>query len=387
MARKQQFFYKGRRKKRSFAIIPTVILLLFFGVGIVLFYSTQKYAVISDDGVAVKLPALENGSSEEAGTDSENREFQTIDVTVEFGEADYSGVEASAGKAVPQMRAIYVPYEDVNAEAISGYQSRLSSGNALLLDLKGPNGYLAYYSDAAVARSYGLNMAAPGTKEELTEIVQSLKESKVYLIAQISCCRDEILGAHSTEVCLRNGFDMYYYDESGYWLDPYSMIVRNYTVQLVQELWDMGFDEVVLQDIAHPVVAEVENADGTVTKPISYTRDMSTTPSPLGGISGLAVYVADQLSERERGKYLSAYLSSSTALVKADPENGQDGELFFKLFDRVYYNTDKYAYTFNVQDVSPFCTTGSLKNRFIPVVINYLPENTSWVLVDQQEQT
>ena len=60
-------------------------------------------------------------------------------------------------------------------------------------------------------------------------------------------------------------------------------------------------------------------------------------------------------------------------------------QLAGKLYDRVYYNTDKYAYTFNVQDIEPLCTVGSIKNRFVPVVINYLPDNTSWILVDQEQ--
>ena len=112
---------------------------------------------------------------------------------------------------------------------------------------------------------------------------------------------------------------------------------------------------------------------------------MSTTPTPLGAVSGFAVNVAEQLSDREEGKYLSIYINSTTALVRPDTANGQDAELFFKLYDRVYYNTDKYAYTFNVQDIEPLCTVGSIKNRFVPVVINYLPDNTSWILVDQEQ--
>ena len=147
----------------------------------------------------------------------------------------------------------------------------------------------------------------------------------------------------------------------------------------------MGFDEVVLQNLAHPVLPEVETAEGTTVTPVTYTREMSTTPTPMGAVCGFAVYVADQLSDREDGKILSAYLNSSSALVKTDTANGQDSSLFLKVFDRVYYETDKYAYTYNVQDITPFCTRGNVKNRFVPVVINYLPDNTSWVLVDKSE--
>lgn len=56
-------FYKGRRKKRNYAIIPGVALLLLGSILIVLFYSAQKYAVISDDGVSIELPLLTSGTA------------------------------------------------------------------------------------------------------------------------------------------------------------------------------------------------------------------------------------------------------------------------------------------------------------------------------------
>ncbi len=383
MARQSEF-YKGRRKKRNYAIIPGVIVLLLFSVLVVLFYSTQKYAVISNDGVDIELPLIEpeSVSYDEAG--NEVKVFEPADVTVQFEEADYSGVAATAGKNVGPVRAIFVPYDDISAERISEYANRLSSGNALLLDLKQKDGYLAWYSSAPLAHSYGLNMTTVESKDALIAIVSALKENDIYVVGQISCCMDELLGAHSTEVCLRNQYGTYFYDENGYWLDPYSTIVRNYTAQLVQELWDMGFDEVVLDNVMHPVVENIQNPDGTVINAVTYTREMSTTPTPLGGVCGFAVNVAEQLTDREEGKYLSIYINSNTALVKPDAANGQDAELFFKLYDRIYFDTDKYAYTFNVEDISSLCTVGDIKNRFVPVVINYLPDNTSWVLVDQE---
>ena len=160
--------------------------------------------------------------------------------------------------------------------------------------------------------------------------------------------------------------------------------MRNYAVQLVQELWDLGFDEVVLANVMHPVVEKIENPDGTVVEQVYYTREMSTTPTPLGAVSGFAVNVAEQLEDREEGKFLSIYVNSTTSLSKADTANGQDARLFLKLYDRVYFDTDKYAYTFNLEDITPAVTVGDVKNRFVPVVINYLPENTSWVLVDKE---
>ncbi len=384
MARRSEF-YKGRRKKRNYAIIPGIAFLLLFSVGIVLFYSTQKYAVVSDDGVSVELPILSSGNVTYDESGHAVTSFEPVSVEVQFEEADYSGVAAVAGRGIRPIRAIFVPYDDVNEEKITGYANRLSSGNALLLDLKRADGYLAWYSDSAVAFSYNLNMVLPETKETLRSIVASLKADKVYVAAQISCCVDALLGARNAAFCLKDINGMNYYDGTNYWLDPYNPVIRDYTVQLVKELWDLGFDEVVLNNVMHPVAEPIQNDDGTSVQTIYYTREMSTTPTPLGAVSGFAVNVAEQLSDREEGKYLSIYINSTTALVRPDAANGQDAELFFKLYDRVYYNTDKYAYTFNVQDIEPLCTVGSIKNRFVPVVINYLPDNTSWILVDQEQ--
>ena len=221
----------------------------------------------------------------------------------------------------------------------------------------------------------------------LTSVVSPLKSDGIYVIAQISCLQDFLLGGwfrNEITVTLKDAYGNDYYNEEGYWLDPYSTLVRDHVVELVQELWDMGFDEVVLDNVRHPVVEDIENADGTVTSGVQYSRDMSTTPSPLSAVSGFAVNVGERLADREEGKYLSIYVHSTAALARGDTSNGQDSGLFLKLYDRVYYDTDKYAYTFNVQDITPLCKAGDVKNRFVPVVINYLPDNTSWVLVDSE---
>jgi len=112
---------------------------------------------------------------------------------------------------------------------------------------------------------------------------------------------------------------------------------------------------------------------------------MSNTPSAVGAVCGFATSVTGRLSDRPDKKYLSIYLNGPLALVRADSQTGQDGRFFMKIFDRVYYDTDMYAYTYNLEDIKPGITLGNYHNRFVPVVINYLPDNTSWVLVDYEE--
>ena len=57
-----------------------------------------------------------------------------------------------------------------------------------------------------------------------------------------------------------------------------------------------------------------------------------------------------------------------------------------KIFDRVYLKTDKSAYSYNVADIESNVELGNVYDRLMPVVENYIPDNSSWVLVDVPEE-
>ena len=380
-------FYKGRRKKRNFAIVPAVIVLFLLAVIIVLFYSTQKYAVITDEGVRVELPILTGkGGSSASGEDSYGGivEYEQVSADISFIAADYSTVEANAGNGVKGARAIYIPYENLNHEFIIACADRLKTGNALMLQLKKNDGYIAYYSDAPIAYSYGLNMAAVDSKTDLQSIVDELKSRDIYLIAEISVLIDDLFASHAPSVSLLNQWNTVLYDINGVYIDPFNSITREYTVQLVRELWDMGFDEVVLANVFMPTVSRDES-DESSDPLINYNEQMSTTPTSTIAISSFCVNICQQLEDRDSGKFVSVYIDTPYALVRADSDTGQDGRPFMKIFDRCFYRTDRYAYSYNCSDIEPYVSIGTVKNRLVPVVVEYLPDNTSWVLIDSEE--
>ena len=170
---------------------------------------------------------------------------------------------------------------------------------------------------------------------------------------------------------------MNYRDGLGTWLDAYNLDLRTWIAEMCRELWDLGFDEVVLKDVAHPSLAEAI--------PLVYTREISTPRSTAAAVCGLAAGVADQLYDRG-DKVLSIYCNTREALVRDDLTTGQNAVLFMKLYDRVYLETDKFSYPFNVEDIQPSVTEGNVYDRLVPVVINYIPDNTSWILVDGPEE-
>ena len=375
-------YYRGKRKKRNRILIPAAILLGLLSLAVVLFYGMQKYAVITKDSVRIRPPLLgESETGEELGPVDERGALETTEAQIVFDEPDFSEVEQRSLGRLQPLRAIFVKADEIYPEKIEEYAARLMVGNALVLEMKPKSGVMKWDSKAWSATAFSL--AGDPLSAEMRALIAKLKtpsESKpngVYLVAQISICRDELYGSRSTVVALRNDAGFNYMDEGGLWLDAYSLDLRDYTVSMVRELYALGFDEVVLADVAHPVLPE-----GTT---VQYCREMSTTPNPTNAVCGFALSVAEELEERD-GK-LSIYVDSQTALIGHDSANGQDGMLFFKLFDRVYFNTDRYAYTFNLADLQGRPVKGSLSERFVPVVINYLPDNPetiSWVLIDTE---
>ena len=371
-----QVFYKGRRKRRNYLFIPFVILLAIISVGMVTFYGLQKYAVINKDSVSIELPILADKNAVFDSQGHEIKSFDPVNVSVVFEEPDYSGVQAVAGAEVEPMRAIFVPYTDLNHDKLQEYVSRLNQGNALLLEMKPRSGQLMWESQAEMAVNYGISVATD-TTAAVRDFLAEMEEKDIYLAAQISCCIDNLLPTRTSAYTIKNEVGMNYQDEKGLWLDAYNEAVRKYAAQMAQELFDMGFDEVVLADVAHPTLTE------QVT--LLYTNEISTQRDTSLAVCGFAVSVARQLQDRESGA-LSIYCDTRPALVKPDLTTGQDARLFMKLYDRVYLKTDKSAYSYNVDDIQSNVTIGSVYDRLMPVVENYIPsDNSSWVLIDVPE--
>ncbi len=377
MARVQEC-YKGRRKRRNYAFLPFLILLAVFSVVLVLFYGMQKYAVISKDGVSVELPILggTGGVSEVDSTGHVVKDFEPVSVPLSFGEADYSYVRTRAGENAPPVRAIFIPAENINSDKIMEYSARLVAGNALMMEMKPRSGVTLWETHTQMAQAYSLTMMSD-TSKALPDIIASLKEKDIYLVAQISCCIDELLPTRTTAFCIHTEGGMNYRDGLGTWLDAYNLDLRTWIAEMCRELWDLGFDEVVLKDVAHPSLAEAV--------PLVYTREISTPRSTAAAVCGLAAGVADLLYDRG-DKVLSIYCNTREALVRDDLPTGQNAVLFMKLYDRVYLDTDKFSYPFNVEDIAGNVTVGNVYDRLVPVVINYIPDNTSWILVDGPEE-
>lgn len=365
MAVRPNEVYKGKHRKRSILGIALFILAVLIVGAVVLFYSFQKYLVYGQDGVKLELPILATPAPvDESGN---AQQFEDVQAELVVDPPDYSSVKTTADETTPELRALFVPAESVTDEGIKSYQDKLSGygANALVIEVRPDSGQLSYASAVSMAGAYGLS----GTYD-LAAKVKELKDSGIYLAAQINCCADNLLASRNPPIALHNAFGGVFTDADGsMWLDPYNADVRAYAAALVTELSEMGFDEVLLRG------AEMPNTDQAIV----YSQTMSFTPTPVSAVSGFALSVARATAGCTAR--VSAVLDSQTLHGALTEVTGQDPELFFKIFDRVCCWADSaWQYGVDSEIFAPYITVGDPLARYAPVV-TYVPEGArSWVL-------
>lgn len=285
---------------------------------------------------------------------------------VEIIYPDFSGVAPVSAGDLPEIRAVYVPAEEVSAEALADAAEGLDSrgANALVLQLKPPDGQLAWASRVKLASSYGVNGTA-----ELGESIAALKAQGVYLVAALSCCVDERMAARNLPMALHDSSGGLYRDGAGYWLDPYNKDARAYILELCTELADMGFDELLLDYVAHP------EAD------VVYSLEMSGEPDRVFAVSSLALALTDGLKDKPVA--VSAFMDARAFRTDERPPNGQDLSFFLTVFSRVYVASDGTALESDrARAARVLGEEDSLGVRFVPVLPS-ASDSGSWLLMPQ----
>ena len=349
------------KRKRNWVVIPVLVLVLLIGSFLLLFTSLQKYIVYGQGRLQVVLPFME----EEAVVNNETIDTYrpAVNASLVLDGYDYSAVRTDAGVGLSTMKAIYVPATELTDTGLMNYVNRLEINNAngLVLELKPQRGQLAYASGVEMARAYGLNGSF-----DLAGQVSALKERDIYLVADLACCVDDLLASRNTNLALKTQTGEVYRSEAGTWLDPYSPDVRAYLSDLCLELADMGFDEVLLTYAAHPEATD-----------LMYSQEMTTPPDAVSTVSSFAIAM-----EKAVGDSIKLSLRcSADALRNGVGVNGQDMDLMFRVFDRVYCASERasiendraLALSYMEEEVR-------FADRFVPIAYTALGDN-SWLLL------
>ena len=346
--------YRGSRSANT--RLPAVLLFVLVGIlllGLALFSLLPQYLVYHRQSVEMVVPMLEESGQPYTvtavtmpGPFAGNR-TSSFQVT----EPDYSLVDLSNVRGMNYMRGYYVAFNKVTENGLDTAVKDAERNNlkGLILQMKDETGALAWMSGVAMASSNAANSAW-----DPSATLSELKADGWYLAAEITCAVDNLLATKNPDVALRGQNGEVYEDAWGKWVDPWNRTVRNYTVELCRDLLDMGFDEIILRQVAHP------NGE------VSYTRDVASSLNRSACAMNFAIAVREALNDdlTAHGAHLCAYVTHDV-LTADGAVNGQNLDNFLKVFDRIIISTATYS-----EDVSAFL------DRKIDSTIRFVPQMT-----------
>lgn len=345
-----------------------------------LFYSLQEYAVTTSDGVRLELPFLEteggDDSSDSASSSAPIRNYPPVELVIE--DPDYSALDTGAGENLEPIHAVFVAQGDVTATGLSAAAATAETmgANALVLEMKPASGVLSWSAESETANSYG----TAGT-ENITETLVSLKEN-YRLVAQLSVCIDDLIADRNPTAALTENDGSAYSDIRGKWLDPYSTFVREYLLQLIRELQSMGFDEVLLTNLMLPVRDSLSPTSAPSPDVLDPEGGGAASEEPNSTEASLVIAsLARRISTEAKnlGLAISAQLDSATVLNGQERQTGQDTQLFFAVFDRVFYPTSADRLQSDRASAEGAIKRGNADTRFV-AVMSTAADSGSWLI-------
>ena len=243
-------------------IIALLLILLIAGILFIVFLG--RYVEYTDSGVRVNLPWLQEEEPEgPAATDP---------VVILTEDPAQTPTQGQTARALDEIGAVEVTVRQLAAGS-AAQAVAAAGGNALVVEMKGINGRLAWVSQAEQAAALGVNAQDDSVAQAVSALAQ---EDGLHLVARISCFRDQALAGAGVGGPLMTQGGNVWYDASGYrWVSPVSQQVRDYLVQLCVELAQMGFDEILLESAGFPdlgethVLATSENRPEDLTGPVA----------------------------------------------------------------------------------------------------------------------
>jgi hypothetical protein len=144
--------------------------------------------------------------------------------------------------------------------------------NAVVIDVKGDRGLIAYKSAIPLASEVGAQ--SPITIPDLKALLASLHERGIYTIARIVTFKDLPLAMARPDLALRTTSGAVYRDrENLAWTNPYIKEVRDYNIAVAVEAARYGFDEIQFDYVRLPDVRR-----GRLATPGPWTQQNRVAP-------------------------------------------------------------------------------------------------------------
>ena len=331
--------YRGRRSAGTRLLIAVLVMIL---AAACCFLFAQRYIAYTDDGGMyldlpfgrVDLPTPP--AAQEPAPDQEEDPGPAADADPDPA--------ADPEPAPPEMDLVVEPpaqpEEPEEPEEMAYGERRLvelaafpaeGADLAAQLAAAGANGFLLPVRDNTGAVLYGSAAALGKALAEGGPTAAQLKAlcaGEGVAVARFNCLHDSFFAWENMKeaaICQRNGF-VWYDNHSYHWLDPEKALARSYVISLAVECAQLGFDELLLEELVYP-------ASGRTQK-IDYSGNTLTKSEALAQL-------LRQLREalKPYGTWLSLPVTEELLLAGSDEVTGQDLAVLLPLVDAVYVET------------------------------------------------
>lgn len=184
--------------------------------------------------------------------------------------AGYRRTEVAIGAVPPEVRlepfapkALYLSFYGIgNARLRSAALDliRRTPLNALVIDVKGDRGLVAYPSAVALAAESGAQRSI--TIPDLPALLRGLHEEGIYAIARVVVFKDDPLAGARPELAVRWRDGSVFRDREGLrWIDPTRREAWDYDLAIAAEAAAAGFDEIQFDYVRFPDSRDVQFAE------------------------------------------------------------------------------------------------------------------------------
>jgi hypothetical protein len=151
-------------------------------------------------------------------------------------------------------KALYLSFYGIGNQAIREAALSLireAKLNAVVIDVKGDRGLIAYRSVIPLAQAVGAQRII--TIPDLPALLRSLHQAGIYAIARIVAFKDDPLATARPDLAVKLAGGQLFRDREGLgWTDPSLPAVRDYNVAVGVEAARAGFDEIQFDYLRFP---------------------------------------------------------------------------------------------------------------------------------------
>ena len=248
--------FKTRQRLRRIGTTALIVALVLAIAWFCWIVWLERYVVYTQDGAKVDF-TLSDQLTDFGQTAEPPVPAETVSI--------YYNEGAAAVETSTELTQLYGYYIDVtmlqDIDSVRSKISTLPAGTAIMLDVKSIHGAF-YYSTSLDA-----NMDNRVSPTDVDALIKDMNTRNLYTIARLPSLRDRDFGLNNVSAGLPLPGGYLWMDSEGcYWLDPTDAQALAWITAQVNELKELGFDEVVLSDWRFPDGERIVfNADKTAS--------------------------------------------------------------------------------------------------------------------------